>query len=349
MKRSFTIITCALMVLIGTKGYSQVYDGLYRTLTSPHTARMAALGNMTLPMHDGDLQTVLFNPSSICPSMNNQISLSYVGDFKLGTNYAMAQYSHTFNGVSSFAASVLYNNYGEMAYADEGGNTDGSMFRVSDYAVVIGWGRELTDKWSIGANLKYVGVQYESGRAGALGVDVAATYWSYTNWAFTLAGRNIGHQLFIVDMQNDEQWLPFSLDFTASKKLNHLPLTIVLGFRDMLHWNKSYIDPLHLSESYDPITGDYTTPSKAAMFFANLGCHLVIGGELEIGKNLLIRASYNYADNYNMKVPEKRSLVGLSAGIGIRIKAFQIDYAYSRSNIVGSPHFLSLRLDLSKF
>ena len=103
------------MALAGTKGYSQVYDGLYRTLTSPHTARMAAMGNMTLPMHDGDLQTVLFNPSSICPSMNNQISLSYVGDFKLGTNYAMAQYSHTFNGVSSFAATVQYNNYGEMA------------------------------------------------------------------------------------------------------------------------------------------------------------------------------------------------------------------------------------------
>jgi hypothetical protein len=50
-----------------------------------------------------------------------------------------------------------------------------------------------------------------------------------------------------------------------------------------------------------------------------------------------------------MDVPQKRTLVGLSAGFGVRIKAFQIDYAYSRSNIVGSPHFLSLRLDLSKF
>ena len=138
MKRFFTIITFASMVLVGTKGYSQVYDGLYRTLTSPHSARMAALGNMTLPMHDGDLQTVLYNPSSISPSMNNQISLSYVGDFNLGTNYAMAQYSHTFNGIGSIAATVQYNHYGEMAYADESGNTDASTFLVSDYAVVIG-------------------------------------------------------------------------------------------------------------------------------------------------------------------------------------------------------------------
>ena len=349
MKRIITIITCAIMVFVGTKGYSQVNNGLYRALTNAQSARVAALGDMVLPMHDGDLQTVLFNPSSICPSMNNQISLSYVGDFKLGTHYGIAQYSHTFDKIGSFAATVQYNNYGTMQYTSESATTDGSTFNVSDYAVVIGWGRELTDKWSIGANLKYIGVQYESGRAGALGVDVAATYWSYSNWAFTLAGRNIGRQLFIVNMQNDEKWLPFTLDFTASKKLNHLPLTIILGYRDILHWNKIYDDPLHLYDTYDPITGGYTTPSKTSQFFTNLGCHFVIGGELEIGKNLLLRVSYNYADHHNMDVPQKRTLVGLSAGFGVRIKAFQIDYAYSRSNIVGSPHFLSLRLDLSKF
>ena len=50
-----------------------------------------------------------------------------------------------------------------------------------------------------------------------------------------------------------------------------------------------------------------------------------------------------------MSVPKKRSLVGFSAGIGVRIKAFQIDYARSRNNIVGSPNFLTLRIDLSKF
>ena len=318
-------------------------------MTDANSARVVALGGLPLPMHDGDLQTAVFNPSSISPEMNNQITLSYVGDFKLGTNYASAQYSHTFEKIGSFAATVQYNNYGDMAYASESGTTDGTTFNVSDYAVTLGWGRELTDKWSIGANLKYVGVQYESGRAGALGVDVAVTYWSYSNWAFTLAGRNIGRQLFIVEMLNDEKWLPFSLDFTASKKLDHLPLTIVVGYRDIQQWNKAYDDPLHLYASYDPITGDYSTPSKASRFFTNLGCHIVVGGELEIGKNLLLRASYNYADHHNMDVPLKRTLVGFSAGFGVRIKAFQIDYAYSRSNIVGSPHFLTLRMDLNKF
>ena len=349
MKRKIYVICAFLLTFATLQAYAQVSNGLYRALTDANSARVVALGGVPLPVHDGDLQTAVFNPSAISPEMNNQISLSYVGDFNLGTNFATAQYSHSFEKLGSFAASVQYYNYGKMQYASESGTTDGSTFNVSDYAVTLGWGRELTDKWSIGANLKYAGVQYEAGRAGALGVDVAATYWSYSNWAFTLAARNIGRQIYCQELNVENKWLPFSLDFIASKKLNHLPLTIILGYKDIQHWNKIYDDPLHLYDTYDPITGDYTTPSKAAKFFTNLGCHLVIGGELEIGKNLLLRVSYNYADHHNMDVPLKRTLLGFSAGFGVRIKAFQIDYAYSRSNIVGSPHFLSFRMDLSKF
>lgn len=349
MKRNISIIFFVLLTFVSTKGFSQAYKGLFSAIDDSHSARVAALGGIVLPMHDGDLQNAIYNPSSICLSMDNQIALSYVGDFKAGTHYGSVQYSRTFEQLGSFAASVQYDNYGSMKYASESGATDETTFTASDYVITLGWGRELTDKWSIGANLKYAGVQYESGRAGALGVDVAATYWSYSNWAFTLAGRNIGRQLFIVDMQNDYKWLPFSLDFTASKKLDHLPLTFVFGYHDIQNWKRVSDEMYHIEENYDPISGQIIEPSKTKKFFNNLGSHLVIGGELEIGKNLVLRASYNYESHFKMDVPLERTLVGLSAGFGVKIKAFQIDYSYSRNNIVGSPHFLSLRMDLSKF
>ena len=348
MRRFVYICMAVLLGVSVLRVDAQVTNGTFRALTDANSARVVALGGLPLPVHDGDLQTAVFNPSAISPEMNNQMTLSYVGDFNLGTNFATAQFSHTFEHLGSLAASVQYYNYGNMQYASESGYTDGSTFNVSDYAITIGWGRELTDKWSIGANLKYAGLQYESGRAGALGVDVAATYWSYSNWAFTLAARNIGRQLYCREMYLDNKWLPFSLDFMASKKLDHLPLTIIMGYKDIQHWNKLYYDPLDLAGYYDPITGDYKEPSKVSRFFTNLGCHLVVGGELALGKNLVLRASYNYETYRNMGVPKKRSLVGFSAGFGVKIKAFQLDYARSRNNIVGSPNFLTLRVDLSK-
>ena len=349
MKNCYRIIGSFILSVMALQGMAQVSDGTYRSLRDANSARVVALGGIPLPMHDGDLQTATFNPSAICPSMNNQLTLSYVGDFNASGNFGAVQYSHDFNKLGSFAASVQYYNYGEMLYASESGSTDGSTFAVSDYAVTLGWGRELTDKWSIGANLKYAGLQYEVGRAGALAVDVAATYWAYSNWAFTLSGRNIGRQLFNVEINTANKWLPFSVDFSASKRLNHLPLTLIFAYHDIQRWNMVFDDPLDLDGNYDALTGQLKEPSKAAKFFTNLGCHLLVGGELEVGKNLVLRASYNYNTHHKMDVPLARTLVGFSAGFGVKIKAFQIDYARSRNNIVGSPNFLTIRLDLSKF
>lgn len=347
MKRLFPIIGCILLSIIALRVDAQVTNGTYRSLTDANSARVVALGGLPLAIHDADLQTATFNPSTICPNMHNQLAVSYVGDFNIGTNYASAQYSRTFEKLGSFAASVQYYNYGNMPYASESGYVDGNTFSVSDYAITLGWGRELSDKWSIGANLKYAGLQYESYHGGALAVDVAATYWSYTNWAFTLAARNIGMQLYN-DFDNRNVKLPFSVDFMASKKLDHLPLTIYLAFDDIQQWNKIHTDTL-VSPNYNPTTGQYEEPSNTAKFFTNLACHLVVGGELELGKNLVLRASYNYGTSYNMGVPQKRTLVGFSAGFGVKIKMFEIDYTRSRNNIVGSPNFLTIRIDLNKF
>lgn len=345
MKRYISLLGLLLLSFATFEATAQVDNGAFRMLTANNSARTAALGGLPVPMHDGDLSSSLFNPSSICPSMNNQIAFSWVGDFNMESNFTTAQYSHTFENLGSFAGTIQYLDHGDMTYTSESGNETGGTFDVSSYAITLGWGRELTDKWSIGANLKYAGLQYESYRAGALAVDVAGTYWSYSNWAFTLAARNVGTQLFS-DFESGRMKLPFQIDFVAAKKLDHLPLTIVMGFKDIQKWNKFYPDPF---ADPDPITGEIREVTKTEKFFTNLACHLVIGGELELGKNLVLRASYNYETHRNMKPVEARSLVGFSAGFGIKIKMFQIEYSRSRNNIVGSPNYLTLRIDLSKF
>ena len=121
MKRKFYAIWTMLLAFVALQANAQVTDGLYRALTDANSARVVALGGVPLPVHDGDLQTAVFNPSAISPEMNNQMTLSYVGDFKMGTNFATAQYSHTFENLGSFAASVQYYNYGKMQYASESG------------------------------------------------------------------------------------------------------------------------------------------------------------------------------------------------------------------------------------
>lgn len=344
MRKHISLLLITIAVMLAASSHAQVNNGTYRALRSTNSARVAALGGMVLPFHDGDIQLATYNPSAICPAMNDQLTVSYVGDFNVKSNFAAVQYSHTFDKVGSFCGSLQYYNYGKFTETTQGGDVVGD-FVCSDYALTLGWGRELTDRWSIGANLKYGVNQYESYSSGALGVDVAATYWSYTNWAFTLAARNIGYQIHS-NFESDAKWLPFSLDFSVSKKLEHLPLAIIVAYNDIQKWNQY---PLQQNATHDVITGELVQENATKRFFKNLFCHFAIGGELEIGKNLVLRGAYNYGVHNKMTVPDSRDLTGFSVGFAVKVKMFEIDYSRSRVNIVGSPNFLTIRVDLSKF
>lgn len=339
-------IITLLVFLMTVAASAQQTNGTYSFLCAPSSARVAALGGLPLPLADGDLEVSTFNPSSIDSSMHNKLSLSYV-DYVTDINYVTAQYSRTFEKLGSFVGTVQYFNYGRFTETTEGGMQTGE-FSCSDYAVTVGWGRQLTPNWSIGAALKYAGHQYESYSGGALAVDVAGGYRADNGWMFSLTARNLGVELFN-NFDVERGRLPFSMDFGASKKLDHLPLTVMLWYDDIQKWNKVYETPLYIEQHTDPLTGEYRPEGAVARFARNLACHFVVGGELALGKNIALRSAFDYGQRYAMDVPQRRTLVGFSAGIAVKVKMFEISYARSRQAITSSPNFLTVSMDLNKF
>ena len=325
---------------------AQQANGTYAFLKATNAARVAALGGLPLPVTDGDIQLSTFNPAAIDSSMNNKLGLSYV-DYYTDINFVTAQYSHTFNKIGSFAATVQYHNYGHFDETTESGMLIGD-FSGSEYSITMGWGRQLTPHWSIGASFKYAGRQMANYAAGALAVDVAGSYRIDNSWTFTLTARNIGLQLFN-NFDQRECHLPLAIDLGASRKLEHLPVTVFLWYDDIQKWNKLFDDPLDLAGNYDPLTNEIKQESKALHFLKNTASHLVFGGELYLGKNITLRAAYNYGQRHAMNVPEARTLVGFSAGVAVKVKMFEISYARSRSSIMASPNYLTITMDLNKF
>jgi len=344
MKRPILIL--AILLWTGFYAFAQQTNGTYSFLRTTNSARVAALGGLPLPIVDSDVQLSTFNPAVIDPEMSNKLAVSYV-DYYSDINFATVQYAHTFETLGSFAGTVQYHNYGHFDETTEGGMVVGS-FNTSDFSVNLGWGRRLTPHWTIGAALKFAGLQYEQYSAGALAVDVAGTYRTDDNWVFMLAARNIGTQLYN-HFDNNRCPLPFSIDFGVSKKLDHLPLTIMMWYDDIQKWNKLMITPVYEQQHTDPLTGELTEESTVAQLVRNVACHFVIGGELNIGRNLVLRSSFNYGQRYAMDVPQNRTLVGFSAGLGVKIKMFEISYARSCDNITAAPNFITIALDLNKF
>ena len=325
---------------------AQQTNGTYSFLRATNSARVAALGGLPLPIYDNDIQLSTFNPATIGEGMSNKMGLSYV-DYYTDINFATLQYARTFNAIGSYAATVQYHNYGHFDEASESGVVTGD-FTCSDFSVNLGWGRQLTPNWNIGAAVKYAGIQYESYSAGALAVDVAGMYHTDNGWTFSLNARNIGTQLFN-NINSTRDPLPFSLDFGASRKLEHLPVTVMLWYDDIQKWNKFVMTPTYIEKHTNPLTGEFEPESKASQFARNVACHFVVGGELALGKNIVLRSAFNYGEHYLMDVPQNRTLVGFSAGVAVKIKMFEISYARSRDNITVSPNYLTITMDLNKF
>ncbi len=335
-----------LVLLMTVRVSAQENNGTYAFLKATNSARVAALGGLPLPMYDNDIQLSTFNPAAIGEGMHNKLGLSYV-DYYTDINFATLQYARTFSKIGNFAATVQYHNYGHFDETSEGGMIV-SDFSCSDFSVNLGWGRKLTPHWHIGAALKYAGIQYESYSAGAIAVDVAGMYRTDAGWNFSLTARNIGTQLFN-NFDYRHCRLPFSIDLGASRKLEHLPLTVMFWYDDLQHWNKFVMTPSYIEQHTNPLTGEFKPEKKVTQFARNLFCHIVVGGELSIGKNIVLRSAFNYGQRWAMDVPKERTLVGFSAGLAVKIKMFEISYARSRNSIVASPNYLTITMDLNKF
>lgn len=315
-------------------------------LEEPVSARTVALGGNVAAIYDNDITLGFVNPSLINDHMNNDLALSYV-NFFAGVNYGLAQYSRTFHRLGSFLASLQYLNYGKFTYANADG-TRGGTFGAADYALTLGWGRQLGPNFSIGASVRLIDSYYETYTAYGFAVDVAGTYRNDNGWTFSLVASNIGTQMkgYVAGVTSP---LPFDLQWAASKKLAHVPLRLCLIVDHLEKWNLSMADSLNPAGGIDPLTGKPIALTGVSNFGDQLMRHLIFGSELYLGRHLILRAGYNYRRRKELSISDRLGLVGFSWGFGIKISHFQISYARTTYHLAGSPNYFTLTTSLDSF
>ena len=344
-KLTYALLSLILIIISNTANAQIGGNNTYEFLNLTSSARIASMGGDFLTINDNDITLVESNPSLINPSMSNKLGVAYV-DFFSDVNYGFATYAKSFNNVGSFAASMKYISYGKFDYATVTGERTG-QFNAGETALNIGWGRQLDTLFSIGANLKFIYSSLESYNSFGLAVDIAGSYISRDrSFTASLIGKNIGRQITTYDGGNIEP-LPFELQIGLAKRLKHLPFRYSILYNNLEKWDLRYEDPAQLQT--DPISGEVVEDSGIEVFVDNFMRHIVIGGELLIGKNISLRGGYNYRRRAEMKVTTKPGTVGFSWGIGIRISKFHFSYARSAYHLVGSPNYITLTTNLSDF
>ncbi len=318
--------------------------GTYSFLNLSNSSRLAALGSNFVAIQDQDLGLAVANPSLLTPEYSGELALSFV-DYFSDINYGFASYSRNFEKLGSFAMTMQYIDYGRFEYANVAGFREGE-FTGSELAATLGWGRQLTPLFNLGANLKLIYSGLEEYSSYGVAVDVAGTYHNEEKrLTASLIVKNAGLEL-AKNYEGARSPLPFEIQAAVSKKLEHLPFRYSIVFTHLEYWKMRYFDPYDPINRVDPITGEANEKTTLGKIGDEALRHVVIGGELLPFKFLSLRVSYNYQRRQEMKVYESKGMIGFSWGVGLNIHKFRFSYARSAFHRAGSPNYITISTNL---
>jgi len=305
-------------------------------------ARVAALGGNNIAVKDGDLNLGMITPSLLDSSSDRQIALGFSRLFGEAT-IGHAAYAHNIKefGMVSFSINSL--TYGEFDLTDETGQVQGS-FNAGEYLFQAGLARQLTQRISLGANVKFFFSELAEYKSNGVAVDLSSTYYKpEKGFTATLMMRNIGSTLKEYRSGVDQS-IPFEIQAGFTKKLLKAPLRFGIMLENLQKWDLSTEG--EQQTEIDPITGEEVQTSNNG-FGENLFRHVVVNAEIIITKNFHLRVGYNYNRRQQLLVENRPGGAGLTYGLGLRISKFHLSYGRATYSLAGaSNHFtLSVKFD----
>jgi hypothetical protein len=202
-----------------------------------------------------------------------------------------------------------------------------------------------------GILLQYVQSSLETYTSNGLLVDAGINYRSedgFNHFAFVI--RGMGVQLSRYYEDDEAGRMPVDLQIGYSKRLQHVPFRLSILAHDLNRWDLRYDSPLDEDVGFGFGGEAPKSPSQFGNDVDNVFRHLTFGGEFLIGKeeNFMLRVGYNHQRRKELSVVSLRSLAGFSAGVGINVKSFILDYGFAVYHQAGSSKHLGLRVNLNQ-
>ncbi|MFZ4591168.1 MAG: type IX secretion system protein PorQ [Ignavibacteria bacterium] len=279
-------------------------------------ARSSAMAGSFVSV-DNDVNAIFYNPAGLATLKGKQAS---VGFFKylMDINSGNVSYSQKYKELGYFGAGIRYVNYGTFDKYDESYQNLGS-FGASDLALSLGYANVYKENFKYGANAKFIYSNIDEYSSVGLALDLGALYTIPEHrMNFGLSVLNLGTQVKKYISTNES--LPLDIRIGMTKSLEHLPLTVNLGFA-------------RLADTYDN-------------FFERFK-NIVVGGEFVLNDYVLFRLGYNNAERKNYKTGSSIGISGFSAGIGIVFTdKYKLDYAFNSLGNIGAAHRFNLGFNL---
>lgn len=312
----------------------------YQFLNLANSPRQAALGGKTVTNYDYDVTQGLFNPATINPEMDNQLSMNYV-NYLGDVNYGTAAYAYLWDRRTQVLhAGVTYINYGQFDGFDEQGNAT-SSFSGGEVALSVGHARNVAwTNFHIGGNLKLISSKLEQYTSFGVALDIGVMY-VYEPWDLhmTAVARNVGTQ--ITPYENTYERLPFEVIVGISQTFQNIPIRWHFTLENVQKWNVAFANP-----NRDEIDLEGNSSGENINYVDNVLRHIILGLELFPDKGFNLRLGYNFRRAEELRILERRAFAGLSGGFSIRLNKVRLSYSYSKYSTAASTSQFGLNINL---
>ncbi len=274
---------------------------------------------------------------------------------------------YRFDSKQTVAASLTYNSFGEVQFTDEFGNIINN-FKANEFAVDAAYARLFSDHFSGGIALRFIysnltGGIPANGTETKPGISFAADISGYYNTDIELSGHtgqvaaglnfsNIGAKLSYTDSQ-DPDFIPMNMRLGTSGTLNldsYNSVTLSLDLNKLL---------VPTPPKYDMVTKDSIIAGKdprvsvpTAIFQSFYDAPggfkeelreitYSFGAEYWYNKQFAIRCGYFYED------ASKGNRKYFTAGAGVRMNIFALDFSYLMPMAQNNPLARTIRFTLS--
>lgn len=188
------------------------------------SARSMGMGGAFAAVSD-DVSAVYYNPAGLTALLGKEVMFTYV-DMPAGVQYGFLGMGTPLESVGGVVGIGIYAlTSGSMIertfnrgpdYVDEGIYGTGREFAWNDLAVSLGYGRYLTDRFSIGFTVRYIGEFVHDYSASSWSADVGTSYnTGYRNFKLAMAITNFGPDLKFI-----EKAAPLPINFKFGGSIN---------------------------------------------------------------------------------------------------------------------------------
>lgn len=340
IKRNISLLLSMLLAL-ATTANTQSFSGLSKTGMTAATflsievgPRAKSMGGAFVGLSD-DVSALYWNPAGIAKLPQNALLFSH-SEWLAGVNFDFAGICIPLGNLGTIGASITSVSVPEMkvrtVFQPEG---TGEFFDAGDIAMGLSYARYLTDRFSVGFNVKYISEKIYNMSASTVAVDFGTLFrTNFNNMVIGFSICNFGGDLRLagddarveVDVSPDEFGNNDRIFANLETEKFQLPLTFRVGVA---------MDLIKSQYNHVTIAVDAIVPNDNNQY-------INIGGEYIFNNFLALRAGYRslFLDN---------SEEGMTFGGGLMQTVFgktklQLDYAYGDFGLLENIQEFSLSI-----